>query len=83
MTRAAPAPYIITEAEIARRVGMSPTEWAIAATRLERHGFPKIDPILNARLRGAVDAYFLVPIAPGMAGDGEERWAARSHPARA
>lgn len=80
-------PYTISEAELARRTGMRPVEWQIAALRLESIGFPKIHPIIGARLRAAVDKWFDPPDAAGRlptaAFDGEENWDARSRRHRA
>lgn len=38
-----------SEAEIARRLGQSPAEWAAKAVILERQGLPHVDPIMGGR----------------------------------
>jgi hypothetical protein len=47
-----------TEAEIARRLGLTRREWAAKAEVLERHGLPRIDPLIGARYWPAIVAFF-------------------------
>lgn len=47
------------EAEVARRLSQSPTEWAAKAKILERDGLPKVDPLKGGRPWLAVQAYFM------------------------
>ena len=47
-----------TEAEIGRRLGQKPREWAAKAKVLERHGLPRIDPLMGGRYWPAVVAFF-------------------------
>jgi hypothetical protein len=42
------------EAEIARRLSQEPHEWAAKAVILERHGLPRIDPMMGGRFWPAV-----------------------------
>jgi hypothetical protein len=66
------------EAEIARRLSQSEKQWRRIALQLERHGLPKIDPIMKGRFWPAVEVFFrnrhglgnMVASQP----DGEERW---------
>ena len=44
------------EAEVARRLSQAPAEWAAKAIVLERHGLPKIDPVMGDRFWPAVQA---------------------------
>lgn len=80
MTRQEPL-YIITEAELAKRCGMTPAEWSVAIHRLEAAGFPQLHPIFGKRLRAKVDRWFLaqadgnIPMPPS-AHDGLENWTA-------
>jgi hypothetical protein len=71
-------PYTITEAELAKRTGMRPVEWKIAALRLEALGFPRIHPIIGARLRLMVDRWFEAEAGyispPPSRCDGKENW---------
>ncbi len=64
------------EAEIARRLSQTPSEWAARATILEREGLPRIDPLMGGRYWPAVQAfwnrrYCLSSIEPSQP-DGEE-----------
>jgi hypothetical protein len=52
------------EAEVARRLSQSPTEWAAKAKILERDGLPKVDPLMGGRPWPAVQAYFLRRYGP-------------------
>ena len=45
------------EPEIARRLSQDPREWEKAVV-LERHGFPRIDPLMGGRYWPAVQAYW-------------------------
>ncbi|MFM9857694.1 hypothetical protein RUR49_04310 [Pseudoxanthobacter sp. M-2] len=47
-----------SEAEIARRLSQTPTEWAAKAALLERAGLPRIDPVMGGRFWPAVEAYW-------------------------
>ncbi|SFV06205.1 hypothetical protein SAMN02799631_04372 [Methylobacterium sp. 174MFSha1.1] len=47
------------EAEVARRLSQTPTEWSAKAKILERDGLPKVDPLMGGRPWPAVQAYFL------------------------
>lgn len=47
------------EAEVARRLSQTPSEWAAKAKILERGGLPKIDPLMGGRPWPAVQAFFL------------------------
>ncbi|APT31889.1 hypothetical protein MCBMB27_02598 [Methylobacterium phyllosphaerae] len=46
------------EAEVARRLSQSPSEWAAKALVLERAGLPRIDPVMGGRFWPAVDAFW-------------------------
>jgi hypothetical protein len=46
------------EAEIARRLSQTPSDWRARAIVLERDGLPRIDPIMGGRYWPAVLAYF-------------------------
>ncbi|SFU39062.1 hypothetical protein SAMN02799631_00400 [Methylobacterium sp. 174MFSha1.1] len=46
------------KAEVARRLSQTPTEWKPKAKILERHGLPRIDPLMGGRYWPAVQAYF-------------------------
>lgn len=46
------------EAEVARRLSQSPSEWSAKAIVLERAGLPKIDPVMGGRYWPAVDAFW-------------------------
>jgi hypothetical protein len=48
----------LTEAEIARRLGLTRREWAAKAEVLERHGLPRIDPLIGGRYWPAIVAFF-------------------------
>ena len=48
----------LTEAEIARRLGLTRREWAGKAEVLERHGLPRIDPLIGGRYWPAIVAFF-------------------------
>ena len=66
-----------SEAEVARRLSQTPTEWAAKAIVLERHGLPRIDPVMGGRFWPAVETYWLrryglSSIAPLHQPDGEE-----------
>lgn len=47
-----------SEAEIARRLSQTPSDWSSKARVLERDGLPPIDPIMNGRYWPAVQAYW-------------------------
>ncbi len=46
------------ESEIARRLSQNPLEWPAKAIVLERHGLPRIDPLMGGRYWPAVQAYW-------------------------
>lgn len=46
------------EAEVARRLSQDPAEWAAKAVVLERHGLPRIDPVMGGRYWPAVHAFW-------------------------
>ena len=46
------------EAEIARRLSQSLRDWAAKAVVLERHGLPRIDPLMGGRYWPAVIAFW-------------------------
>ena len=46
------------EAVIARRLSQTPTEWRAKAAVLERHGLPRIDPLMGGRYWPAVQAFW-------------------------
>lgn len=46
------------EAEIARRLSQTPTDWKARAVLLERQGMPRIDPVMGGRYWPAVQAWF-------------------------
>jgi hypothetical protein len=48
----------LTEADIARRLGQMPRDWDAKAMVLERHGLPRIDPLMGGRYWPAVKAFF-------------------------
>jgi hypothetical protein len=68
-----------SEAEIAKRLGQKPSEWAAQALVLEREGLPRIDPLMGGRYLRAVLAFFdrrnglSTASAPSNV-DGEETW---------
>jgi hypothetical protein len=64
------------EKEIARRLSQEPTKWHATAAILERHGLPRVDPLMCGRYWPAVLAwwnrrYGLAKIEPSQP-DGEE-----------
>jgi hypothetical protein len=46
------------ESEIARRLSQNPLDWPAKAIVLERHGLPRIDPLMGGRYWPAVEAYW-------------------------
>lgn len=46
------------EAEVARRLRQSPSEWSAKALVLERDGLPRIDPVMGGRFWPAVEAFW-------------------------
>jgi hypothetical protein len=46
------------ESEIARRLSQNPLDWPAKALVLERHGLPRIDPLMGGRYWPAVEAYW-------------------------
>ena len=46
------------EAEIARRLSQTPSEWRAKAAVLEREGLPRVDPIMGGRYWPAVEAFW-------------------------
>ena len=48
----------LSETEIAMRLNQSPSSWQAKAIILERHGFPRIDPLMGGRYWPAVEAYW-------------------------
>jgi hypothetical protein len=46
------------ESEIARRLSQNPLKWPAKAVVLERHGLPRIDPLMGGRYWPAVQAYW-------------------------
>lgn len=46
------------EAEIARRLSQAPKEWTAKAAVLEKHGLPRIDPLMGGRYWPAVLAWW-------------------------
>jgi hypothetical protein len=46
------------EDEIARRLGQNTDEWNAKAIVLERHGLPRVDPLMGGRYWPAVCAFF-------------------------
>jgi hypothetical protein len=46
------------EAEIARRLSQEPSDWQAKAPVLERHGLPRVDPIMGGRYWPAVHAWW-------------------------
>lgn len=64
------------EAEIARRLSQTLPEWSAKAIALERHGLPRIDPLMGGRYWPAVEAfwrrrYALASIEPSQPDGGE------------
>jgi hypothetical protein len=47
-----------SEAEIARRLSQSPAAWREKAVILERHGLPRIDPIMGGRYWPSIKAWW-------------------------
>jgi hypothetical protein len=47
-----------SEAEIAKRLNQNFSRWPAKAIILERHGFPRIDPLMGGRYWPAVEAYW-------------------------
>jgi hypothetical protein len=69
----------LSEAEIARRLGQTPTQWAAQAIVLEREGLPRIDPLMGGGYLRAVLAFFdrrsgLKTLNVPTTIDGEEMW---------
>jgi hypothetical protein len=52
------AALFLREDEIERRLGLAKGEWPPIATVLERHGLPRIDPLLGGRYWPAVRFFF-------------------------
>jgi hypothetical protein len=48
----------LREDEVARRLGQTPGEWPAKATVLERHGLPRVDPLMGGRYWPAVRAFW-------------------------
>lgn len=48
-----------SEAEVASRLSQTLDEWRAKAIVLERHGLPRIDPIMGGRFWPAVEAFWL------------------------
>ena len=48
----------LSEADVARRHGQTPANWAAKVRILERAGFPRIDPIMNGRFMPAIEAFW-------------------------
>jgi hypothetical protein len=46
------------ESEIARRLSQNPLDWPAKAIVLERHGLPRVDPLMGGRYWPAVEAYW-------------------------
>jgi hypothetical protein len=46
------------EAEIARRLSQSPRNWTAKALVLERHGLPRVDPLMGGRYWPAIVAFW-------------------------
>jgi hypothetical protein len=44
----------LSEDEIARYLGQRPSDWRAKAIVLERHGLPRVDPLMGARYWPAV-----------------------------
>jgi hypothetical protein len=57
-TEAEVSGLFLTEAEIARRLRLTRREWAAKAEVLERHGLPRIDPLIGGRYWPAIVAFF-------------------------
>lgn len=47
-----------SEAEIARRLSQDPSTWKAKAIVLERHGFPRVNPLMGGRYWPAVLAWW-------------------------
>lgn len=47
------------EAEIARRLSQEPKDWAALAIILERHGLPRVDPLMSGRFWPAVETFWM------------------------
>ena len=48
----------LCEDEIARRLGQKAGEWSAKATILERHGLPRVDPLMGGRYWPAIRAFW-------------------------
>jgi hypothetical protein len=48
----------LSEGEIARRLGQTPSGWAAIAKILERHGLPCVDPLMGGRYWPAIRAFW-------------------------
>ena len=78
-TRKGDDALFLREAEIARRLGQTPSDWDGHAVVLEREGLPRKDPAFGMRYWPAVRAFFDrrsgLKTAAGVLGvDGEESW---------
>ncbi len=67
----------LSEGEVARRLGLTLTEWRAKAPVLERRGFPRIDPVIGMRYWPAVRGFWnrqygLVSIALSQPDGGED-----------
>lgn len=51
-------PLFMSEDQIAQWLGQSLRDWKTRAMVLERHGLPRIDPLMGGRYRPAVKAFF-------------------------
>jgi hypothetical protein len=56
--RADPDALFVSEADLARRHGLSAPEWVALAIVLERDGFPRRDPLTGLRYTRAVEAFW-------------------------
>lgn len=56
--KASEAALFLREDEIERRMGLEQGKWSPIATVLERHGLPRIDPLLGGRYWPAVRTFF-------------------------
>lgn len=48
----------LREDEIAQRLGQTSGEWKAKASVLERHGLPRIDPLMGGRYWPAIRAFW-------------------------
>lgn len=78
-----PTPLFMTEAEVAKQIGITTDQWKLAVLALEKSGLPLPDPLFgNKRYWAAVKAFLdrqyglNSPASGPVMLDGEENWGA-------